>query len=116
MGQVRGNVQDFPGAHGDLEALVLAELETQGSFEDVCELLVFMRLLRDHTAFLQVDVREHHSLAGDEAPVEFVGDFLLRHVLPSIVSCDLIVGHVVWVEVAGIYGVQAKRAPTGEPV
>jgi hypothetical protein len=43
---------------------VLPNVEARRALEDVRELLVVMRVLRDDTAFVEVDAGEHHALAG----------------------------------------------------
>src|SRR5688500_13117647 len=81
---VRWDVQYLARRDDQLVASSLADPEAQRSLEDVGELLVLVRMRRDDAALLQVDVGEHHALTGDEAPVEKIGDLLLRHVAPAV--------------------------------
>src|SRR6266446_4525652 len=53
-------------AHHDLLGALLPHEEPQRSLQDVGELLVLVRVLRDDTAFLQVHMGEHDAIAGDE--------------------------------------------------
>ena len=66
-------VSTSPARTIDLLGLVFAEPEAERAFEDVGELLVLVRVPRHDAALLEVDVREHHALAGDEPPVEQAG-------------------------------------------
>ena len=42
----------------------------QRALEDVGELLVLVRVLGHDASLLEIDVREHHPVAGDEPAVE----------------------------------------------
>jgi hypothetical protein len=87
MWEIRGNVQDFSGAHDDYFVLILSQLETKRAFEDVGDLFVVVRMLGDDTTFLEVDVGEHHPLTVMSPAIEHVVDSLFRHVLPAVESC-----------------------------
>ena len=70
--------------HHELALFVLADPEAERAVEDVRELLVLVLMPRYDAAFLQVDVRQHHARAGDQAPIQHRRDFLLRHLLPAV--------------------------------
>src|SRR5262249_50688010 len=74
------------GSHVDDRRLVLAEPEPELAFEDVGQLLVLVRVLPDDAALLEIDVREHDPLAGDESAAEVCLQRLLRDLLPPIVD------------------------------
>src|SRR5690554_871786 len=77
------DVQDLARAHVHLLRLVLADPEAQRAFEDVRDLLVLVRVPRHDAPLLQVDVRDHQPVAGDQAPLELVRHLLARHRLPA---------------------------------
>src|SRR6185437_11839931 len=64
------DVQHLAGADEHFLRFVLADPELEHSFEDIRELLVLVRMLWHDAAFLQVDVRQHHPVAGDQTPIE----------------------------------------------
>src|SRR6476646_10430284 len=41
-------------------------------------------MLRNDAALLQIDVRQHHAIAGDQPALEHVRDALLLHRVPAI--------------------------------
>ena len=45
---------------------IAADPETQPTFQNVCDLFVLVRMPRDDGAFLEIHVRQHHSIAGDQ--------------------------------------------------
>src|SRR5213079_87981 len=65
-GRCEGRCCTCPRTHHDLFGARLPHEEPQRTFQDVGELLVLVRVLGDDTAFLQVHVREHDAVAGDE--------------------------------------------------
>jgi hypothetical protein len=84
--EVRGDGQHLARLHHDLLRLVLAQPEVQRSREHVRELLVLVRVAGHQAALLEVDVREHHPLAGDEPPVEQRVEALPGQVVPAVVA------------------------------
>src|ERR1035437_843313 len=83
--QIRGYVQHLAGGDVDLLRLVVAEAEAQHAFEDVGDLLVVVRVLRDDRALCEIHVRDHHRVAGDEPAPDFRAQLLARHVFPAVV-------------------------------
>jgi hypothetical protein len=56
-------VEDLAGRDVDDLRLVLSEEETQDALEDVGQLLVLVRVLRDDTTLLEIDMRQHQPLS-----------------------------------------------------
>ena len=83
-GSHEGMCRTSPARHVHDLRLVLAQEEAQGALEDVGQLLVLVRVLRDDAALVQVHVGEHHPLGRDQAPVEVRLQLLFRHVLPAV--------------------------------
>jgi hypothetical protein len=79
-------------AHDAGLSATLAFVGVQGAIEDICQLLIMVRVLWQNAAFVEVDVREHHAFAGDETAGELVSDLLLGEVAPAEVA-DEQVGH-----------------------
>ena len=77
-------MQHLAGAHDQRFTLIVAKLEAEGALEDIGELLVLVRMSGNDAAFLEINVGEHHSVAGNEPTVEHVVDALLRHVFPAV--------------------------------
>jgi hypothetical protein len=46
----------------------------------------------DNRAFLQIDVGQHHAIAGYQPPSERVSQLFLRHLIPTIEG-DAAFGH-----------------------
>ena len=70
MGLVRHvarQVQHLARAHDDLLGAVVPDQEPQRAFQDVGELLILMGMLGDDAALLEIDMRQHHLVAGDHA-------------------------------------------------
>jgi hypothetical protein len=80
------DVQHLARAHEHDFLLVLADPELEAALEDVGELLVLVLVARYDAALLEVDVREHGALTGDEPAREHGGDVFLRHLFPAIVG------------------------------
>ena len=81
---VRRDVQHLTRADDDLLVLVFTNPEAQRALEDVRQLFVFVLMPRDDAALLEVYMRQHHLLAGNEPAVEHRRDRLLRHLFPAI--------------------------------
>ncbi len=79
-------MEDLAGGDVDDLRLVVAEGETKKALEDVGQLFVLVRVCRDDTTLLEVDMRQHQPFRGDEAPSEVRFELLLRHVLPAVPS------------------------------
>ena len=62
-GRYRRNVEDLAGGDVDDLRLVLSEEETEDALEDVGQLLVLVRVLRDDTTLLEIDMRQHQPLS-----------------------------------------------------
>src|SRR5207244_11682117 len=86
-------VQHLARANHDLLGSVRTYKELECPFQDVRELLVLVRVSRDHAPFFQVDVREHHAVARDQAPRQPLVQLLARNVLPSIPCRPALVAH-----------------------
>ncbi len=73
-------------ARGDVDdlRLVVSEPETEETLEDVGQLLVLVRVRRDDTTLLEVDMRQHQPLRGNEAPSQIGLELLFRQVLPAV--------------------------------
>jgi len=59
------NMKHFSREHVYDLRLIRADPKSQAAFEYVSYLFVLMRVTRDHTSFLKIDVRQHHAIAGD---------------------------------------------------
>ena len=81
--QVRRNHQHFARAHDDLTLPVRAQQKLQRALEDVCDLLVLVRVPRHVVALLEIYVRDHHALARDQPPREAALQRLERQFRPS---------------------------------
>src|SRR5437867_3490666 len=79
-------------AHHDLVGL-LADEELQRAFQDVGELLVVVRVLRDDTTLLEVHVRQHDLVAGDQATRQPLVQFLAGDLVPAIPFCRSFTAH-----------------------
>src|SRR5438270_4316252 len=79
---IRRNMKDLASCYRYFLLAIFADPELQRAFEDVGDLLVVVRMLRDDAAFLQIDVRQHHPFAGDESSLQHVGDPFLAHGFP----------------------------------
>src|SRR6266852_4557868 len=82
---MRGDVQHLPGRHVDDPFLVVSERQSEDAFEDVRELFVVVRVLRDDRALLEVDVGDHHRVAGDEPAADLRIELLPRQIVPPVV-------------------------------
>src|SRR6266581_4847609 len=80
-------MQDLAGGDVYDLRLVVAEKETEDTLEDVGQLLVLVRVLRDDTTLFEVDMRQHQPLRGDEAPFQVWLEPLLRQVRPAVQGC-----------------------------
>ena len=78
-------MQHFAFAHGDLLA---ADEELQRALQDVGHLLALVRVHRNEAAGLQIDLRQHLALAGDDLPRQHLGDFLEGDLVPAMESDD----------------------------
>ena len=68
MRQVEGITSTSPARTMTSAQRPRAEPEVQRTARDVGELLVVVRVPRDNFAFLEIHVRNHHALAGDQLP------------------------------------------------
>jgi len=85
--QIRRNVEHLPGGDVDDFRLVVSEKETEDTLEDVGQLLVLVRMLRDDTTLLEIDMRQHQPFCGDEAPFQIRLELFFRQVLPAVQGC-----------------------------
>jgi len=77
----RRNVEHFAFADRDLFS---TNQEAERALQDVGHLLAFVRVVRDQTAALQVNLREHLALAGNDLPREHFGHFFECDFVPSM--------------------------------
>ena len=63
-------MQHFARQHVDDLRFIRADPEAQAAFENVGNLLVLMRMTRHNRALLEIDVGQHHAIAGDQLPRE----------------------------------------------
>jgi len=82
--QVARDHDHLAGAHGVGLLAAFAEVELQRPLEDVRDLLVVVAVAGHLGALGEVDVREHHLVAGDQAPPEPVLEVLGGHVVPAV--------------------------------
>src|SRR6476661_3949812 len=80
-------MEDFAGGDVDDLRLVVSDEETEDTLQDVGQLLVLVRVLRDDATLLEIDVRNHEPLRRDEAPAQVRLELLLRQVLPAVQRC-----------------------------
>src|SRR4051812_3057936 len=83
-------MQNVSGHYINPFRFVGANPKPQAAFENVSDLLVVMRMLRNNSAFLDIDVTQHNSVASDQATIERVGHLLFRHVIPTIEADGLL--------------------------
>jgi hypothetical protein len=43
-------------------------------------------MLRHDTSLFKINVREHHAVARYQTPLQLIGDALLGHIFPSVMS------------------------------
>lgn len=84
MRHVRWNHQHFSRVHDDFALAMLTEQDAQPAGQNVCDLLIMMRMSRDVVAFLQEDLRDHHALGGNQLPSDAALEGFLRHVGPTV--------------------------------
>ncbi len=77
-------MQDLAGGDVDDLRLVVSELETEDALEDVGQLFVLVRVPRDDTTLLEIDMRQHQPFRGDEAPCQVRLELLFGQVLPAV--------------------------------
>src|SRR6266550_5313471 len=77
-------MEDLAGGDVDNLRLVVSEPETEDTLEDVGQLLILVRVLRDDAALFEVDMRQHQPLRGDEAPFQVWLELFLRQILPAV--------------------------------
>src|SRR5207249_8737000 len=82
--QVAGQMEHLARAHHDLLGAIVSHEEPQRTLQDVGELLVHVRVLRDDAALLQVHVREHQLVTGDEATRKLFVQLFAGHVVPAV--------------------------------
>ena len=90
---VRWNQQHLPGADDHFLRAIVTDPELESALKDVGELLVLVGVLGDDAAFLQIDMCEHHAIAGDETTLQHVGHPLLLHRVPAIKTHSILCGH-----------------------
>src|SRR2546430_13461727 len=73
-------------AHHDLlgGSAIVPHQEPQRTLEDIGELFVRVRVLRDDAALLQVHVREHHLVTGDQATRKLLMQLFAGDLVPAI--------------------------------
>ncbi len=64
--------------------LLAADQELQRALEDVGHLLAVVGVHRHERAALQVNLREHLALAGDDFLRDHLGDLLERDLVPAV--------------------------------
>src|SRR5258708_25017916 len=84
MRQVGRDHEHFTGADNQLALTIRPEVKLQRAFEDVGDLLVLMRVPRHVNALLEVDMGNHHAIAGDQAARETVFQFFGGQFLPPV--------------------------------
>jgi len=67
--------------HDDLFAV---HEKAQRALKDVGHLLALVRVDRHERTALQVDLRQHLALAGDDLPREHLGDLFERDLVPAM--------------------------------
>src|SRR2546423_13761015 len=77
----RRNVQHLALTHGNLFA---GDQKLERALQDVGHLLALVRMIRDDAAALQVDLREHLALAGDDLPREHFSNFFEGDLVPAM--------------------------------
>jgi hypothetical protein len=60
-----GNAQHLAGTDSDI---AIIECELQRAAEHIGQLFALVRVGRDDGAALEIDLREHFAIAGDEPP------------------------------------------------
>src|SRR5437016_7411812 len=78
------NVQDFTRQHVNHFRFVAADPETQPAFEDIGDLFVLVRMPGNNGALLEINVRQHHSIAGNQSSLQDIRERFLRYVLPTV--------------------------------
>src|SRR6266404_4728899 len=84
MREMRRDRQHLAGAHVDHLGSVVAELEAHRAAEHVRDLFVVVRVLRNDRALREIDLRDHHRLAGDERASDRRTELLARQVVPAV--------------------------------
>src|SRR5688500_7191410 len=84
MRDVGGDVQYLAGTDHELLRAIGANPEAERTLNYVGDLLVLVCVLRYQAAFLEIDVRQHDAIAGDQASVELVAHLFFRHVVPAV--------------------------------
>src|SRR5215831_12487351 len=84
VAQVAWNVQHLTGSNVHLLLAIPSQLKAKRALKNVGELLVVVLMGRNLAAFLQVDVSDHHAIAGHHPPLELVREFLSRHRFPVV--------------------------------
>ena len=77
------DVQHFPFAHGDFLAV---DQELERALQHVGHLLALVRVHRHERSLLQVDLRQHLALAGDDLAGDHLGDLFERDFVPAMQS------------------------------
>jgi hypothetical protein len=77
----RRDVQHFAFAYRNLLA---ADQELQRSLQHVCDLFALVRVIRHQATALQVDLREHLALAGDQLARQHFSDFFEGDLVPPV--------------------------------
>src|ERR1041385_8408930 len=120
---VARQVEHLAAVHVHDLPLVVAEPEAKAPLEHVGELLVLVGVLRHDAALLEVHVRQHHPVAGDEAPVEQVGDPLAGELFPGVVraagyrfhgvclsAIGVILPDIVWLKAGTVFSSSSANA------
>ena len=89
MRQVRWDHEDFAGTDDQLAFIMRTQPEMQCAFEDIGDLLIFVRVPGHIVALLEINVRDHHALARDEAARNGAFQRLSGQVVPAIVMRKL---------------------------
>src|SRR5689334_21330845 len=84
MGHGARQMQHLARVHDNLLPGFVTHKEPERPFQHVGELLVRVRVLRDDTAFLQVHMREHELVTGDQATRKLLVQLFAGHRVPAI--------------------------------
>jgi hypothetical protein len=88
------NGEHLAGADDDDLGFILADPELERTLDDVRDLLVVVIVLRHDASLLEIDVRDHHAVAGDQAAVEHGSNGLEWNVVPLVPGHGLFGGRL----------------------
>src|SRR5947208_6449280 len=81
---VARQMEHLARAHHDLFGAVVPHQKPQRTLQDVGQLLVHVRVLRDDAALLQVHVGQHQLVAGDQTTGQELVQILTGNLVPAI--------------------------------